>query len=159
MTLAEASRESVVVACCGLVESDGSYLLVREGKSRRRLVYNLPGGKLLFRETLAEGVVREVHEETGLVVSPQEIIGVYHCPDTGEGCAVLDVIFWARVTGGEIRITEAHPEVEFVRRSEVETRWESGMLRGSHVLRAIDDFESGMKYPMSTIPLLDWPCP
>jgi ADP-ribose pyrophosphatase YjhB (NUDIX family) len=157
MSSGEVVHDKVVVACCALIEHDGSYLLVREGKARNRRVYNLPGGKLLSGETLAEGVVRETREETGLRISPKALIGLYHCPDTGEGLAVLDVIFWADAVGGKIHVSPAHPEVQFVSRTEVQALGDEGMLRGSHVLEAIRGFETGMRFPMSTIRLLDWP--
>lgn len=35
----------VIIGCCNLVEIDGRYLLVREGKPSARGRFNFPGGK------------------------------------------------------------------------------------------------------------------
>ena len=42
--------------------------------------WGLPGGSVEIGESVAEAVVREVHEETGLTVRPRRIIGVYSDP-------------------------------------------------------------------------------
>jgi 8-oxo-dGTP diphosphatase len=68
--------------------------------------WSLPGGVLETGETLADGVRREVLEETGLVVEPQQMIEVFEriMRDT-EGrpeyhYVLLDYI--CRVTGGTL---------------------------------------------------------
>lgn len=43
--------------------------------------WGLPGGVLELKESLPECVVREVREETGLVVEPTRLVGVYSSPD------------------------------------------------------------------------------
>ncbi len=42
--------------------------------------WGLPGGVLEVGESLADGVVREVREETGLTVEPIKLVGVYSGP-------------------------------------------------------------------------------
>src|SRR5258708_38841055 len=42
--------------------------------------WGLPGGSVEIGESVAQAVVREVHEETGLTVRPRRIIGVYSDP-------------------------------------------------------------------------------
>jgi len=52
-------------------------LLIRRGTAPLRGEWSLPGGILECGETLREAVVREAREETGLVVEPSEMLGVY----------------------------------------------------------------------------------
>jgi|SRR5450755_2435592 8-oxo-dGTP diphosphatase len=49
-------------------------LLVRRGQEPMKGRWTLPGGVLELGESLAEGLTREVMEETGLLVEPVELI-------------------------------------------------------------------------------------
>jgi 8-oxo-dGTP diphosphatase len=61
----------------GAVVIDGSkVLLVRRGQEPLKGEWSLPGGALELGETLQQGVVREVLEETGLTVVPDGIVEV-----------------------------------------------------------------------------------
>jgi 8-oxo-dGTP diphosphatase len=52
-------------------------LLIRRGTAPLLGEWSLPGGVLECGETLREAVAREAREETGLVVEPSEMLGVY----------------------------------------------------------------------------------
>ena len=67
----------MAVAGAGAVIFDGGgrVLLVREGYGRFR--WSLPGGRIEPGELPHEAAVREALEETGVDVSPIEIIGLY----------------------------------------------------------------------------------
>lgn len=60
-----------------VVQDAGRILLVQEAKLENRGLWNLPGGHLEETETLYQGVLREVLEETGLQVVPEGLIGIY----------------------------------------------------------------------------------
>ncbi|HUG52578.1 MAG TPA: NUDIX hydrolase [Vicinamibacteria bacterium] len=52
-------------------------LLVRRGKEPLRGRWVIPGGTVELGETLHEALVREVAEETGVVVVPREVVLVF----------------------------------------------------------------------------------
>ena len=56
---------------------EGRVLLIRRGKEPLRGRWVVPGGTVELGETLEEALVREVEEETGLVVKPREIVAVF----------------------------------------------------------------------------------
>jgi len=56
---------------------DGRVLLVRRGKEPLHGRWVIPGGTVELGETLEEALVREVEEETGLVVRPREVLLVF----------------------------------------------------------------------------------
>ena len=55
----------------------GRVLLIRRGHAPLLGEWSLPGGVVECGETLREGIVREVREETGLAVETRELLGVY----------------------------------------------------------------------------------
>lgn len=63
-----------MVGVAAVVLSEDEILLVRRGREPLRGMWSLPGGLLELGETTAEGVAREVLEETGVRVRPAEII-------------------------------------------------------------------------------------
>ena len=58
----------------GVIEKDGKYLLVQEAKKKCYEKWNIPAGHLDFGESLVQGAVREVKEETGCDVEPTGIL-------------------------------------------------------------------------------------
>ena len=66
-------------------------------------VWCLPGGSLEEGESLAEGAIREVKEETGLEVELTRLVGVYS--RIGGGMHdVHAVLYTAKPIGGELRL-------------------------------------------------------
>ena len=56
---------------------EGKVLLIRRGKEPLRGRWVVPGGTVEAGETLQEALVREVREETGLLVRPLEVVLVF----------------------------------------------------------------------------------
>jgi ADP-ribose pyrophosphatase YjhB (NUDIX family) len=145
------SASGVIIGCGNLVELDGSYLLVREGKPSARGRFNLPAGKPEVGETLVGAAVREAKEETGLDVTVEHIVGLYHCPQTSEGFGVVNVVFASSVIGGKIATSDAHPEVRYFTRAEVADLAARRLLRGSHIELAIDAHAVGQRLPLDLL--------
>lgn len=61
----------------GVVVHDGRVLLIRRGKEPLRGRWVVPGGTVELGETLEAALVREVREETGIVVRPLELMTVF----------------------------------------------------------------------------------
>lgn len=89
------------------VTDAGELVLIRRGIEPGYGGWAQPGGFLEIDETAQEGAVRETLEETGLLVEPTSIVGVYSRPR-----AAVAVICWeARVVGGEPRTSPESLEI------------------------------------------------
>ena len=64
--------------------------------------FNLPGGGVEPDESVPEGLIREVREETGLEVEAGRLVGVYSKPQKHE----LVLTFRAYITGGQLSSSE-----------------------------------------------------
>ncbi len=89
------------------VTDDGRLYLIRRAIEPGYGAWAQPGGFLEIDETAQEGAVRETLEETGLIVEPTEIVGVYSRPQA----AVVVVCWEARIVGGEAQATSESLEV------------------------------------------------
>lgn len=86
----------------------GEVILLRRGIEPGYGAWAQPGGFLEIDETAEEGAARETLEETGLVVQPTRVVGLYSRPPA----AVVVVCYEACIIGGEIRTGPEALQVE-----------------------------------------------
>ena len=89
------------------ITDDGKLVLLRRGIEPGRGAWAQPGGFLEVDETVNQAAIRETWEETGLLVEPGEIIGLY----TRLEAAVVTIAFEAKVIGGAATPTPEALEV------------------------------------------------
>jgi len=89
------TREGEQVPCVGALtfDADGRLLLIQRANEPGRGLWSLPGGRVEPGEDDATALVREMAEETGLVVCPGTLVGRvqrgrysiadYHCTVVG----------------------------------------------------------------------------
>jgi 8-oxo-dGTP diphosphatase len=90
--LAREYPERPVVGIGGVVIEDGRALLIRRGSEPLRGEWSIPGGTLELGESLEQGVVRELLEETGLEVRVVELIEVFDRIFDGDEAAAGGVL-------------------------------------------------------------------
>jgi 8-oxo-dGTP diphosphatase len=68
---------SPAVGVGAVIVHEGRVVLIQRGKEPLKGRWVIPGGTVELGESLQEAVVREVQEETGLVVQPGEVVLVF----------------------------------------------------------------------------------
>ena len=115
--------ESPIVGVGAVVIDGSQVLLVRRGQAPLKGEWSLPGGGVELGETLRAGVVREVLEETGLVVVPGDIVVVLDRivnDETRIRFHYVLIDFVCHVTGGTLGCASDAEEACWVERSQLE---------------------------------------
>ena len=114
-------RDRLACANCGLIAyvnprlvvttfpitDAGEIVLIRRGIEPGLGSWAQPGGFLEVDETVNQAAIRETFEETGLIVEPGEIVGLY----TRLEASVVTIAFEARIVGGTAGPTPEATEV------------------------------------------------
>ena len=96
----------VVVTTLPVTEA-GELVLIRRAIPPGFGAWAQPGGFLEADETVIQGAMRETREETGLIVEPERIVGIYSRPQA----AIVVVVFQATIVGGAMTVTKESLEV------------------------------------------------
>ena len=75
--MAEYNYAQPFIVISALVVRDDKVLLIKENHEPDKGKWNMPAGKLDVAESLTDGVIREVYEETGLKFIPTALLGVH----------------------------------------------------------------------------------
>jgi ADP-ribose pyrophosphatase YjhB (NUDIX family) len=118
------SANSIVVAVTAFIlDESGRLLMIRRTDND---LYAIPGGAQEIGETISQTVVREVREETGILVEVTGLIGVYSDPEhviafgDGEVRQEFSLCFRARPVQGELRTSSESKEVLWVERAKLD---------------------------------------
>jgi len=128
------------VAVGAVVVHDGSLLLVRRGHGPAAGEWSVPGGRVEWGETLAEAVVREVAEETGLECVCGELLALAEVVETDHHFVILDFLATVLDHGEPVAGDDA-AEVRWVPVDQVlELRLVDGLAEMLHEQGILDAF-------------------
>lgn len=117
--------ERPFVGIGAIVINDSRVLLVKRGQPPIQGQWSIPGGVLEVGELVRDAARREALEETGLVVEPGELLGVYDrvLYDSEKRVQYHYVLidFLCRLVGGELRAASDAAEVRWFTREELPT--------------------------------------
>jgi ADP-ribose pyrophosphatase YjhB (NUDIX family) len=109
---------SLVPSVTAIVPNEhGAILLVHKTDND---LWALPGGGMDVGESMADAVVREVKEETGIDVEVTGLVGIYSNPkhvmayDDGEVRQQCSICFTTRMLGGQLATSSETKEVRFM---------------------------------------------
>jgi 8-oxo-dGTP diphosphatase len=125
-------RHSVSVAAV-VTDPEGRVLVI---KRRDNGAWQLPGGVLELNERIEDGVVREVREETNVVVQPTRLTGVYKNMNLG----VVALVMRAEIVSGQPNSTDESSEVDWWARDRVSAEMSEAFA--IRILDALDYVET-----------------
>jgi 8-oxo-dGTP diphosphatase len=138
----------------GAVVIDGTkVLLVRRGQEPLKGEWSLPGGALELGETLQQGVVREVLEETGLIVVPGGIIEILDriTQDEASGRVRYHYVlidFVCHVTGGTLCSASDAEDVRWVEHGQLQSGYQLAPVTLAVIDKAFRVSASGRSAPV-----------
>ncbi len=115
--------EHPLVGVGAIIIKDGRVLLVKRAHPPIQGQWSIPGGVLEVGEFVREAAVREAREETGLIVEPGDLLGVYdrilHNPEQRVQYHYVLVDFLCHPVGGELQAADDAAEVRWFTREEL----------------------------------------
>lgn len=145
-------KPSVTVAA--IIEQDGKFLLVEE-HTPEGLKLNNPAGHLDPGESPADGCAREALEETTRRFTPTGLVGVYMSrmqrASTGEDITYLRFAFCGELGAVEPGASLDEGIVRTLWLSPEEIRASTERHRSPLLLRCVDDYLAGQRWPLSMV--------
>ena len=114
-----APRANSVVPSTTAIVADGQGRIALVKRKDNEL-WALPGGGMELGESIEQGAVREVKEETGLDVEVDGLVGVYTNPhhvmayDDGEVRQQFSLCFTTKLLGGELQFDDESTDIAWV---------------------------------------------
>lgn len=136
----------------GIIEKEGKYLLVQEAKKKCYEKWNFPAGHLDFNESLEQGAIREIKEETGCDVKLDGVC--YVANRILEDDLFVMIVFNAELINENIEFDkEEILDVKWFDYDEIVNKMES-MLRGNYVRTAVINQNNNLVAPIDIVDIL-----
>ena len=133
-----------------IIEQNGKFLLVEEETDRGHR-YNQPAGHLEDGETLIQAVIRETIEEAAYEFTPEALLGVYQWKHALNDTTYLRFAFIGKA-GVHYPLQELDEGiVQAVWMDVDEIRDKASLMRSPQVLQCIEDYLTGISYPLEVI--------
>lgn len=122
---ANAPKANSLVPAVSAIITDRTEKILLHRRSDNDL-WGLPGGTMEPGETVSEAIKREAKEETGLVVQPVEVIGIYSNPqhviayNDGEIRQEFSICFRCEIESGELQLSRESNGLAFFTPEEIE---------------------------------------
>ena len=139
---------SKITVAAVIKNSENKFLMVEENTSDG-IKINQPAGHLEENETVVEAVIREVKEETGLIFMPLFLVSVHQL--FLNSSSFFRFNFYGEVDSNSKPFSNEKQILKITWLDESYLEKKKKMLRSKCVLAAINDFNRGLKMPLSTI--------
>ena len=138
------------VTVAAIIEQDGKFLLVEEHTSQG-VLFNQPAGHLESGESLLAAVARETLEESAYEFEPQHLIGIYRWHSPASDTTYLRFAFTGRILTHHPHQALDEGVICALWMTPEEIRASQTHHRSPLVLRCVEDYLSGKRYPLDLL--------
>ncbi len=138
------------VTVAAVLERDGKFLLVEEQTSNG-ILFNQPAGHLEPDESLLAAVSREVLEESAYHFIPKNLLGIYRWHSPKAEVTYLRFAFTGEITGHDPDRKLDEGIIQAVWLTPEEIRQTSARHRSPLILRCVEDYLAGKRYPLDIL--------
>jgi len=137
----------------GIIEKNDKILMVQESKKKCYGKWNVPAGHLENGETIFDGAIREIFEETGCKVRLKNMLPIM-CGEV-EGMTYMIITFTTELLEEKISFNkEEILDVKWISKEEIENM-NSETLRDEKMIKStLEKLKNGEVYPLSLIDIL-----
>jgi len=133
-----------------IIERDNHFLMVEEN-SDGKIVFNQPAGHLEPEESFIQAVIRETREETGWRLQPEAITGLYRWQHPVLKRTYTRVAFSGQCDDHQPDQPLDEGIIRAVWMTRKELLEQPEKLRSPMVIRCIDDYLAGHRYPIEML--------
>lgn len=142
---------SVVVVGACIKSSNNELLMVQEANNDVKGLLNFPMGKLDEGETVFEGAVREVKEESGFDVKLKSILSIQSY-ESEKGGNIIKITFNAEIVSGEIKFDRNEiMDVRWISIDELEKMSNKELRSYNSSIDIIKDAKENKQYSLDII--------
>ena len=131
-----------------VIEKDGRFLFVKE-HAEKRTVLNQPAGHLEMDESLIQAAIRETLEETGWDIEITHLLGIHLYKAPSNNVTYQRVCFAGRALQQRENYSLDEGIIGPVWLTRDELLAQRELWRSPMVLRSIDDYLSGTRFPLN----------
>lgn len=137
----------------GIIEKDNKILMVKEAKKKCYGKWNVPAGHLEDGETIFEGAIREIFEETGCKVRLKKLLPIMS--GKLENTTFIIITFTTELLEEKISFNkEEILEVKWISKEELENMNSENLRDEKLIKRTLKMLNENKLYPLDTIEIL-----
>lgn len=137
----------------GIIEEEGKFLMVQEAKKKCYGKWNFPAGHLEEGETIYDGAIREIFEETGCKVRLTNVLPIINTEL--EDVNFILINFVAELIEENIKFNkEEILDVKWLDKRDIEKMDYTSLRDEKLIKRTLEIFEENKIYPLDVIEIL-----
>lgn len=139
----------------GIIEKDNKILMVKEAKKKCYGKWNVPAGRLENGETIFEGAIREIFEETGCKVRLKNVLPIMS--KDIEDTTLIIITFITELLEEKISFNkEEILDVKWISKKELINMTDKELRDEKRIKITLQMLEENKAYPLDTIKILEY---